>query len=124
MFSSFKKIRKITDDPFIRRLRSSVLGEGMLSDGNIYLIDHAIKNLPNEGAVIEIGIYGGVSTNLREPATDIFERPAPLGGGISFFISTATILHCGQIRLRKYGALPGSGRLDAIRQFAGRLKLR
>jgi hypothetical protein len=59
-----KKIKKIDDDLFIRRLRSSVLGEGMLIDGNIYLIDYAIRNIPVDGAIIEIGIYGGVSTNL------------------------------------------------------------
>ncbi|MFT3793561.1 class I SAM-dependent methyltransferase [Flavobacterium sp.] len=59
-----KKIKKIEDDAFIRRLRSSVLGEGMLIDGNIYLIDHAIQHLPETGAIVEVGIYGGVSTNL------------------------------------------------------------
>jgi predicted O-methyltransferase YrrM len=36
----------------------------MLCDGNIKLIDFAIKNMPNEGSVLEIGSYGGLSTNL------------------------------------------------------------
>jgi hypothetical protein len=52
------------DDDFIKRLRSLVIGEGMLCDGNIKLIDFAIKNMPNEGSVLEIGSYGGLSTNL------------------------------------------------------------
>ena len=59
-----KKVRKISGDFFINRLRSSVLGEGMLTDGNIFLINHAIENMPESGAVVEIGIYGGVSSNL------------------------------------------------------------
>ncbi|GAA0729699.1 hypothetical protein GCM10009430_40100 [Aquimarina litoralis] len=55
---------KTIDDDFIKRLRCSVIGEGMLHEGNIYLIDKAIKNMPNNGCVLEIGSYGGLSTNL------------------------------------------------------------
>lgn len=36
----------------------------MLNEGNIYLLDYIMKNLPNEGAILEIGSYGGLSTNL------------------------------------------------------------
>ena len=59
-----KPIKIIEDDDFIKRLRSSVIGEGMLHEGNIYLIDYAIKNMPENGYVLEIGTYGGLSTNL------------------------------------------------------------
>ncbi len=57
-------IKKIEKDDFISRLRSSVIGEGMLHEGNIYLMDYAIKNMPENGIVMEIGCYGGLSTNL------------------------------------------------------------
>jgi len=59
-----KSIKKIKTDDFISRLRSSVIGEGMLHEGNIYLMDYAIKNIPNNGIVFEIGSYAGLSTNL------------------------------------------------------------
>lgn len=57
-------VKKIAPDDFIRRLRSSVIGEGMLEEGNIYLFDKAIQQLPPKGAVVEIGSYGGLSANL------------------------------------------------------------
>jgi len=57
------KIKKI-EDSFIARLRCSVIGEGMLNEGNIFLIDHAIRNMPENGITFEIGVYGGLSTNL------------------------------------------------------------
>lgn len=59
----FTKSNDIEDD-FIKRLRYLVIGEGMLCAGNIKLMDFAIKNMPNEGCVLEIGSYGGLSTNL------------------------------------------------------------
>jgi hypothetical protein len=57
-------IKKIEEDNYIKRLPSSVIGQGMLHEGNIYLIDFAIRNMPSDGYVIEIGSYGGLSTNL------------------------------------------------------------
>ena len=51
-------------DPFIKRLRSLVIGEGMLKPGNIRLMDMAIQQMPEHGSVIEIGSYGGLSANL------------------------------------------------------------
>jgi hypothetical protein len=57
-------IRTIPPDDYIKRLRSSLIGEGMLHEGNIYLMDHAVNNMPAGGSVIEIGCYGGLSTNL------------------------------------------------------------
>jgi hypothetical protein len=58
------KIKTIASDNFINRLRCSVIGEGMLPEGNIYLMDFAVKNMPAEGIIFEIGSYGGLSTNL------------------------------------------------------------
>ena len=58
------KVKEIPEDLFVQRLRSLVIGEGMLHKGNIYLIDFALKNMPDNGVVIEIGSYGGLSTNL------------------------------------------------------------
>ena len=37
---------------------------GMLSKGNLLCFDHAIRNLPVAGAMVEIGICAGLSTNL------------------------------------------------------------
>jgi hypothetical protein len=59
-----KKVRTIPPDDYIKRLRSSLIGEGMLHEGNIFLMDQAIKNMPVGGSVVEIGCYGGLSTNL------------------------------------------------------------
>ena len=61
---SLLKVKEIPEDLFIQRLRSLVIGEGMLHRGNIYLINFALKNMPNNGIVLEIGSYGGLSTNL------------------------------------------------------------
>jgi hypothetical protein len=48
-------------DPYLRRLRSLVIGEGMLHDGNILQMNYAVQHMPKEGAVVEIGSYGGLS---------------------------------------------------------------
>ncbi len=58
------KTGKFESDDFIKRIRYLTIGEGMLPEGNIPLMDYAIKNLPQEGCVLEIGSYGGLSTNL------------------------------------------------------------
>lgn len=62
------------NDDFIRRLRSLVIGEGMLNEGNIELMDYAIKNMPIGGHVVEIGSYGGLSTNLLIYLLDKHQR--------------------------------------------------
>jgi hypothetical protein len=59
-----KKTKKIIDDLFIKRLKCTVIGEGMLDEWNIYLMDYVIKKISNRGAILEIGSYGGSSTNL------------------------------------------------------------
>ncbi|MBX7241979.1 MAG: class I SAM-dependent methyltransferase [Bacteroidia bacterium] len=67
MWSKFLKIFKSKNsesDDFIKRIRSLVIGEGMLKEGNIRLMNFAVKNMPAEGSVVEIGSYGGLSTNL------------------------------------------------------------
>lgn len=64
MLSRYFKIKTLPKDDFLKRLSSSVIGEGMLNEGNIYLIDYAIKNMPKKGYVLEIGSYAGLSTNL------------------------------------------------------------
>jgi hypothetical protein len=65
MFQFFRKsVQRISPDDFMLRLPSSVVGEGMLHEGNIYLMDLAIRQLPASGCVLEIGSYGGLSANL------------------------------------------------------------
>jgi predicted O-methyltransferase YrrM len=59
-----KKYKTITNDAFLKRIKSTILGEGMLHEGNIYLMDYAIQNMPDEGIVFEIGSYAGLSTNV------------------------------------------------------------
>lgn len=67
---------------FIRKIRSGIrsfsqkeisneyinwlcfVNAGMLSKGNIYCMDHAIKNLPSNNPIIEIGSFCGLSTNV------------------------------------------------------------
>lgn len=36
---------------------------GMLARGNLYCFDYAIRNLPNEAPIVEIGSFCGLSTN-------------------------------------------------------------
>jgi len=37
---------------------------GMQDRGNLYLFDHAMRHLPSEAPIIEIGSFSGLSTNL------------------------------------------------------------
>lgn len=64
-------------DPFIKRLRSLVIGEGMLRNGNISLMDMAIQQMPENGSVIEIGSYGGLSANLLIHLMSKYRRSNP-----------------------------------------------
>jgi hypothetical protein len=60
-----KFIKRIPyQDRFIMRLPSSTIGCGMLHEGNIYLMDYAVRHMPPGGYVLEIGSWGGLSTNL------------------------------------------------------------
>lgn len=65
-------------DPFIKRLRSLVIGEGMLKEGNVRLMDYAIRHMPDHGCVLEIGSYGGLSTNLLTYLLSKHQRTHPL----------------------------------------------
>jgi hypothetical protein len=58
------RYKQLPQDDFIRRLSVSVIGEGMLHPGNAYLMDWAIQRMPAGGCMLEIGTYGGLSTNL------------------------------------------------------------
>jgi predicted O-methyltransferase YrrM len=58
------RYKKIPQDDFIRRLSVTVIGEGMLHPGNVYLLDWAIQRMPAGGCMLEVGTYGGLSTNL------------------------------------------------------------
>jgi hypothetical protein len=57
-------LASIEDDLFLKRIRSSVIGEGMLSMHNVQLMDYAIRKMPSEGVVLEIGSYAGLSANV------------------------------------------------------------
>jgi hypothetical protein len=51
----------ITDE-FVKWL--CFVNAGMLDRGNLYCFDHAIKNLPGDLPMVEIGSFCGLSTNL------------------------------------------------------------
>lgn len=73
-----KPYHVLPHDDFILRLRCSVIGEGMLHPGNIYLMDQAIREMPDGGAVLEIGSYGGLSANVLRYLMQKHGRNAPL----------------------------------------------
>jgi hypothetical protein len=52
---------RVLDDEFLRWL--SYANAGMLHPGNAWSMDYALRNLPGQGAVIEIGSFAGLSTN-------------------------------------------------------------
>ena len=64
LLSIIKLKKQANSDNFIKRIRTLLIGEGMLHDGNIPLMEFAIQNMPAQGSVLEIGSYGGLSTNL------------------------------------------------------------
>jgi SAM-dependent methyltransferase len=65
-------------DGYIQALRSLNAGEGMLQPGNLYCIDHAMKHLPTEGCLLEIGSFGGLSTNVINYYRQKYNRPNSL----------------------------------------------
>ncbi len=70
-----KRYRKIDyQDNFIKRIRSSIIGEGMLHEGNLFLMDYAIQNMPKNGHVLEIGSYAGLSTNFMLHLMQKYQR--------------------------------------------------
>jgi len=50
------------DDEYLSWL--SYANAGMLNPGNIYCMNYAIKNLPSDNPVVEIGSFCGLSTNV------------------------------------------------------------
>lgn len=51
---------------------------GMLNRGNLHLIELAVRGLPTDDAVVEIGPFCGLSTNAIRRALDRHRRPNPL----------------------------------------------
>ena len=65
--NSFKKAyaranRKLIDDDYLKWLLFA--NAGMIDKGNIYAFDYAIKRLPSENPIVEIGSFCGLSTNI------------------------------------------------------------
>lgn len=52
----------ILNDHYLNWLRFA--NPGMIDNGNIIALDHAIKHMPTQGAIIEIGTFCGLSTNI------------------------------------------------------------
>jgi hypothetical protein len=72
------RYRQLPHDDFILRLRCTVIGEGMLHPGNIYLMDHAVRHMPAGGCVLEIGSYAGLSANLLRYLMQKYHRTEDL----------------------------------------------
>lgn len=104
-------------DPFIRRIRSLVIGEGMLHEGNIRLMDHAIRHMPAAGNVVEIGSYGGLSANVITYLLEKHQKSHP------FFTCDAWIYEGYQDHLQAVPTSHIDGREDIPRQaFEGYIK--
>lgn len=73
-----RQYRLSPPDDYLIRLRCSVIGEGMLHPGNVYLMEHAIQHMPDGGCVLEIGSYGGLSANLLTYLLGKYQRNAEL----------------------------------------------
>lgn len=54
--------RKILEDEYVQWL--SFANAGMMDRGNLYCFDLAIRNLPTDNPIIEIGSFCGLSTNM------------------------------------------------------------
>lgn len=54
---------KVVNDEYITALSIANAGASMLPLENVYCFDYALKRLPPEGAVVEIGSFAGISTN-------------------------------------------------------------
>lgn len=63
-FVARRRQRTVRKDDFMFRLPSTVIGQGMMDEGNYFLFDYALQHLPKDGDVLEIGSYGGFSMNL------------------------------------------------------------
>ena len=107
------KSADIETDIFIKRIRSLVIGEGMLKEGNIGLIDYAIKNMPLEGHVVEIGSYGGLSTNLIIHLMRVHKREN------SFFTCDAWIYEGYNDHVKEIPDVHIDGRTDILRTHYG-----
>lgn len=57
-----------------------MISAGMLHPGNVYLMECAIQNMPDNGAVVEVGLYGGLSTNLIIHLLQRYQRAAAFFG--------------------------------------------
>jgi hypothetical protein len=51
---------------------------GFLAPGNIRAFDHAVRHMPEGGAIVEIGSFLGLSTNVISYVAHKHRRPHPL----------------------------------------------
>jgi hypothetical protein len=67
--------RDVSSDEYILWI-SAILG-GFLSQGNVRAFDYAVRHMPPEGAIVEIGSLFGLSTNIITYLTIKYERDNP-----------------------------------------------
>lgn len=71
-----QKIKLATPNTFISWMK--LVNAGMLSEGNIYCMEYAIRNLVSTNPIIEIGAFCGLSTNVISFYLSINNRPNKL----------------------------------------------
>lgn len=76
LVSGGKSVMQANHYEFISWLKFA--NAGMLENGNLYCFEYAIKNLPSENPVIEIGSFCGLSTNLISFYLQLNNRPNKL----------------------------------------------
>ncbi len=59
-----KNKESVQSDEYIRWLCQITGGFLTAGNGNIVAFDHAVRHMPNDGAIIEIGSFLGLSTNI------------------------------------------------------------
>src|ERR1043165_687498 len=68
VFLSSREFRRsdanVRQDDYIGWLCQNIGGWLTPDDGNLRAFDHAIRNMPDQGAIVEIGSYFGLSTNM------------------------------------------------------------
>lgn len=65
-----------TDDAFLKWVRFAV--PGMLWQGNIYAMNHAISKMPAGNPILEIGSFSGLSTVVLSYLLDLHAQPSSL----------------------------------------------
>jgi hypothetical protein len=59
---SYKNRKRLPRDEYVDWIR--MVNSGMLHEGNLYLFNYCVTNLPSNAPIIEIGSFAGLSSNI------------------------------------------------------------